>query len=125
MKNTGYDLQYLGLGQYAMSGLENDNIERYLAMQDTQAKADSLDLSSMPNSEFSWTLREAGYTSGIKSVGGAEPLIKVVNGVITVENATDYSVTSPDGIVMPKGIKLQQGVYLVTIGKTTTKVIIH
>jgi hypothetical protein len=105
--------------------LENDNIERYLALQDTQAKADSLDLSSMPNSEFSWTLREAGYTSGIKSVGGAEPLIKVVNGVITVENATDYSVTSPDGIVMPKGIKLQQGVYLVTIGQTTTKVIIH
>jgi len=125
MKNTGYTFEYLGLGQYALNGLENDNIERYLALQDTQSNVDSLNLSSMPNSEFAWTLREAGYTSGITSIGTAKPVIKVLNGMISVENAQEYSVTSAEGIVMPKGIKLQKGVYLVTIGKTTTKVVIN
>jgi hypothetical protein len=125
MKNTGYNFEYLGLGQYALNGLENDYIERYLALQDTQAKADSLNLSAMPNSEFSWTLKEAGFTSGINNTSEAKPAVQVVNGTIVVENATDYTVTSASGIVMPKSVKLQKGVYLVTIGKTTTKVIIN
>lgn len=123
MKHPGFTFSYLGLKQYAISGVENDDIERYLAMQDTGAEAVRLDPYAMPSSAFAWTLREAGYSTGVDAAT-VKPLIKIANGTVSVENFKDYTVTNALGIAMPKDTRLLPGVYFVIAGGTTTKVTI-
>ena len=120
--NPGFEMRYLGLGQYAFCGVEDDGIMRYLSIQDASAPAESLNLSAMPSSSCAWTLKVAGHSTGVKDAIGSEVNVKVVGKRIGVEGADDYRVVNALGMDVPKSSALSTGIYLVVIGENTYKV---
>ena len=115
-------MRYLGLGQYAFCGVEDDGIVRYLSIQDASAPAESLNLSAMPSSSCAWTLKVAGHSTGVKDAIGSEVNVKVVGKRIVVEGADDYRVVNALGMDVPKSSALSTGIYLVLVGEETYKV---
>ena len=107
-------------GQFTISGVEEDNIRRYLALHDLKASdIPVLDKANLQNSAFAWVAVQAGQ--GIHNVEG-NVTIKVKNSRIIVENAKNYKVTNLAGVQFPKRAVLEQGVYVVTVGNTSTNV---
>ena len=119
-EHKGFRVDEIADGQFTISGVEEDNIRRYLALQALKASdTPVLDKANLQNSAFAWVAVQAGQ--GIHNVEG-NVTIKVKNSRIIVENAKNYKVTNLAGVQFPKRAVLEQGVYVVTVGNTSTNV---
>lgn len=121
--NPGFKVDYIGLGQYSLSSVESDGIERMLSAQKTGADVNSYDGGTLLSSPFAWTLHEAGFSTGIDNAA-IEAQVKVKDGKIVVPAGQDYTIFNAIGMAMPKDTKLQKGVYVIVIGNHSVKVII-
>ena len=76
--------------------------------------------------DFMLQLIEPGWKVGIEEIGeeGASFTINVDNGVITVDGATNYKITSIDGVVVSASSRLAPGYYLVSAAGKTVKVFV-
>lgn len=112
--HTGLSFSLLGDDQYAISGVEEDGILRYLTNVTVGENADKLDLSV--NSNFAWkmVLAETVITGidGVKQTGES---IKVKDGKIVIDGSQDYSVWNAEGMQMDKKAVLPAGVYVVRL----------
>ena len=120
VEHKGFKVTEISEGQYAFSGVEDDKIERYLALQDLNAVAVVLDKTNLANSAFAWAA-VLNDTQGIQSVKG-DVTIQVKNRRIIVENAKNYKVTSLAGVQFAKKAILEPGIYVVTINGESTNV---
>lgn len=121
VNHKGYKAIEIAEGQYAFSGTEADNVERYLALTDLKEnKPLMLDKENLASSAFAWVAVETA-TQGIETLDG-EAVIKVKNRRIVVENAKEYKVTNLAGIQFGKKAILEPGIYVVTVNGTSTNV---
>ena len=123
--NRGFKAAQIGDGQYAFSAIENDGIERYLAIQELSAENVVLDEENLSSSAFAWVAKEV-TTTGVEEISDENFVISVTEDRrIIVENATDYRVRSLAGVELPKDASLEKGVYIVTVGSVSKKVSIE
>ena len=119
-EHKGFKVEEIADGQFTISGVEEDGIRRYLAVKALVASDILvLDKANLQNSAFAWVAVQAG--SGIHSIEG-DVTFKVKNRRIIVENAKSYKVTNLAGVEFPKRAVLEQGIYVVTVGNTSTNV---
>lgn len=119
--HKGYKAIEIAEGQYAFSGIEADNVERYLALTNLkESKPLMLDKDNLVSSAFAWVAVET-ETQGIKALDG-EAVIKVKNRRIVVENAKEYKVTNLAGVQFGKKAILEPGIYVVTVNGASTNV---
>lgn len=119
-EHQGFKVEEIAEGQFTISGIEEDNIRRYLALRSLEASdIPVLDKANLQNSAFAWVAVQAGQ--GIRNVEG-NVTIKVKNNRIIVENAKNYKITNLAGVQFPKKAILEQGIYVVTVGSTSTNV---
>lgn len=122
--NRGFKVAQIGNEQYTFSAIENDGIERYLALQEQFAEGVVLDEENILGSAFAWKAQEI-TTTGIVENYADGFVIYVKDRKIFVENAADYKVTTLLGVELPKETTLEKGVYVVTIGNVSKKVSIE
>ncbi len=124
-KYPGFEYTYLGLGQYALYGTEDDNIVRYLGLQDIDGTQIDLDTDNLVSSDFAWTFKEIGTGTSVSGINTGTVKITVADGHIIVSGTDEYQITSAQGMIMPKHAKLQKGIYIVTYNGQSTKVTIN
>ena len=123
--NRGFKATQIGDGQYAFSAIENDGIERYLALQELSAESVVLDEENLSSSAFAWIAQEI-IPTGVKEISDDNFVISVTaDRRIIVENALNYRVRSLAGVELPKDASLEKGVYIVTVGSVSKKVSIE
>lgn len=119
-EHKGFKLEEIADGQFTISGVEEDNIRRYLALRNPLlSDIPKFETKDLKNSVYAWVAVQAG--SKIYNTE-ADVTIKVKNRRIIVENAQDYRVTNLAGVQFPKKAILDQGIYVVTIGNASTNV---
>ena len=123
-KYPGFDYTYLGLGQYALYGTEDDDVVRYLGLQDTESVPVELKTDQLASSAFAWVFKETATGTGISDLS-ANVKIAVVDGRIVVYGTDNYKITSAQGMQMPKDARLPKGVYIVTCNGRSTKITIN
>ncbi len=113
-------------GEFIMSSAADDGIMRYLNAAKLSETPAEIDFDNLVGSTFAWKFEQSDQAVAINGVNSnVAPKVSVVNGIITAPQGVEYSVYAADGVKMPKGVRLPNGVYLVTIGGNTQKVIIR
>lgn len=127
-KGNAWTAIYLGNGQYCFSATAtDDNVTRYLgANTDNTAPEKAPKDEDLVGSAFAWTLKKVEtIATGVDDATSQEkPAVNVKNGVIRVSGKAPYTIHTLSGKQAKAGEKLMPGVYLVTIGGTTTKVLV-
>lgn len=124
--SNGWALDYLGYAQYTISGEEEDGIVRYLnASPATAAAPEAYDADALKDSGFGWKFRKVDISTGLREIVSEKPAVRVENGRILVDGASDYRVYTLDGKAVSAQARLLPGIYIVHAGGTATKVIVH
>lgn len=127
-KGNAWTAIYLGNGQYCFSATAtDDNVTRYLgANTDNTAPEKAPKDEDLVGSAFAWTLKKVEtIATGVDDATSQDkPAVSVKNGVIRVSGKAPYTIHTLSGKQAKAGEKLMPGVYLVTIGGTTTKVLV-
>ncbi|NDV46475.1 hypothetical protein D0T49_05395 [Paludibacter sp. 221] len=123
---NGWQVSYLGLNQFSISGYNNYNTIGYLNVSSTESPAETIP-DDMLNTSFSWIFKEE-LNPGKDDDTGLDIVSKnpfdtidvyTVDRKIIVDGTDDYVVTNMYGIRVNADQQLAAGVYLVTIqGKT-------
>lgn len=119
---SGFSLESLGNGEYAISGVESDGVTRYLisAKENTAASASAV----TTQSAYAWTFQEVQEV-GINDAVTETPTISVRNGRVVVTPTAPFLLRSVDGITLPSDSRLMKGIYMVTVNGKTTKIFIN
>lgn len=127
-KGNAWTATYLGEGQYSFSSTaEDDNITRFLGANTSNTTAETAPKDEdLVGSAFAWTLKKVEtIATGINdSTASSKPSVSVKDGVIRVSGTKAYTIHSLGGKLVKAGEKLMPGVYLVSIGGETSKVIV-
>lgn len=122
----GWSMDYLGYGQYSLSGEEEDGIVRYLGASSSEADApEAFDEEAVKDSGFGWIFRKIDVSTDIQDATPAVPVVRVENGRIWVDGTSDYRIYTLDGKAVSNQSRLMPGIYIVNVSGTATKVIVH
>lgn len=125
-ESKGWTLRYIGAGQYTLSGMEEDNIVRYLYAASKGSKPDNYDENQLINSSFAWKLSKVTTGTSIPISPELDHIrIYSENRRIVVEGTDDYVVRTLQGVTVNKSIVLPVGIYLVTTHAKTTKIFVQ
>lgn len=127
--SNGWQLSYLGIGQYALSGIEEDDATRYLNAANVEEQPDELNTSSCKDTGFAWYFRKVTDSVvdhiSVPNTTGNNIDISVKGRTILVKGTDDYSVYSVDGrLVSPVNVGAA-GLYLVKANGITKLVTIE
>lgn len=127
-QSKGWSLTHIRGGQYAISGVEEDNITRYLSASNTGNNTpEELNLNdNLYFSSFAWKLTKADGDVSIPVLNGEENTFYAYpeNRKIKVVGADEYSVRTIQGVLVDKDSTLPVGIYLVTANGKTVKVLV-
>lgn len=125
--NNGFTLTHVRAGQYTLSGVEEDNITRYLTASNENEASDEYDASHLVSSNFTWKFvkREADIFTSLPKIQQEDTyFVYSKNRRVVVEGVNDYTVRTLQGVFLEKNTELPVGVYLVTVGSKTTKLFV-
>jgi hypothetical protein len=125
--NAGWTLNHIRAGQFSISGLEEDNITRYLNAAEEGVAPETFDSNAIINSGFAWKFKKINTTyTAIPTIGKEDKdfLIYSVNRRIVVEGAKDYTIRTIHGTPVNKNTELPVGIYLVTVNGKTSKLLV-
>lgn len=125
--NDGWTLNHLRGGQFSISGVEEDNITRYLNATEEGAAPEPFDSNALTNSGFAWRFKKISTTyTGIPTIGkeGRDFFIYSVNRRIIVEGTSNYTIRTIHGTSVNKNTVLPVGIYLVTVNGKTSKLLV-
>lgn len=126
-ESNGWTLTHRREGQYIISGIEDDNIKRYLNAANVTKAPDTYDSSALLNSGFAWKFNYVGKGGevNIPSVEKDEFIVYTENRRIVVVNAENYTVRTLQGVLVDGNNELPVGIYLVTGNGVTKKVLVN
>ncbi|MCC8145462.1 MAG: hypothetical protein LIO93_03270 [Bacteroidales bacterium] len=126
--SKGWTLNYIGIGQYSISGVEEDNITRYLNATTENTTPDEYDQNNLGFTSFAWKFvrRGGGTIISIPDIKEDDATLQPysVNRRVFVKGTDDYVVRNIQGIIVNKDAELPIGVYLVTVNGKTTKLLV-
>ncbi|MFV0471631.1 MAG: hypothetical protein ACK5L7_06310, partial [Paludibacteraceae bacterium] len=117
-------LNYIGQGQYTISGVEQDDTMRYLHLSSINETPQEYTFKNALNSPFAWYFRKADDDMLNTSIPTTAPVKIIVRERRVIVETDNYTLRDISGNTLRKNTVLPAGIYLVTTKGTTTKVIV-
>ena len=120
----GFTLTSLGNDAFKLESVEDDGVNRCLALADKDGEALSYPESDESTSCVGWKFFPVEIQTSIGSVKTDRATIRVAGKHILVSGCSDWQLFNASGEEMPRTAALQTGVYLVKMPQRTVKVAI-
>ncbi|MCC8145785.1 MAG: hypothetical protein LIO93_04950 [Bacteroidales bacterium] len=123
--SKGWSLKHIRAGQYAIYGVEEDNITRYLTVTTEGVEPGIYDPNNLIFSKLAWKFNKVSTETSLPEIYEKDDIrIYSENKKIVVTGADNYTIRNIQGIVVNRNIELPVGIYLVTVEGKTTKVLV-
>lgn len=120
----GFTFTSLGDNAFKLESVEDDGVNRCLAMADKDGEALTYPETGESTSFVGWKFFPVEIDTGIGSMKSGSPIIRVAGKHITVSNCSDWQLFNALGEKMPRTVSLPTGVYMVKLPQGTVKVAI-
>ena len=114
------------LGDYAfkLESVEDDGVNRCLALADRSAEAITYPEAGESTSAIGWKFFPVEIDTGIGTMQAGRTVVQVMKGRIFVKGCPEWLLFNASGEEMPRTVALPTGVYLVKMGQKSIKVLI-
>ncbi|MBQ7461241.1 MAG: RICIN domain-containing protein [Bacteroidaceae bacterium] len=120
----GFTVTALGDDAFKLESVEDDGVNRCLAMADKDGEALTYPESGESTSFVGWKFLPVEIDTGIGSMKAGRMVVRVAGKHITVSNCSDWQLFNAQGEQMPRTIALPTGVYMVKLPQGTVKIAI-
>ena len=121
----GFTVTSLGDYAFKLEGVEDDGVNRCLALAERGGEALAYPETGESTSIIGWKFFPVEIETGIGSAKASRPVvISVKNKRISVSGSTDWQLFNISGEEMPRTVSLPTGVYLVKMPQKSVKVLI-
>ena len=121
---SGFTFTVLGNDAFKMESVEDDGINRCLALTEANGEALSYPESGESSSFIGWKFFPVEIDTGIGSTKAGRPIVRVAGKHIIVTGCSDWQLFNALGEAMPRTLALPTGVYMVQLPQGTIKVAI-
>lgn len=120
----GFTITSLGDNAFKLESVEDDGVNRCLALADISGEAISYPETDESTSAINWKFFPVEIQTGISTTEAGPAIIQVKDKRITVSRNTGWQLFNTQGEEMPRTVRLQTGVYMVRTQQGTVKVLI-
>ena len=120
----GFTVTYLGDLAFKLEGVEEDGVNRCLALADISGEALTYPETGVSTSFVGWKFYPVEIDTGIGSAKDGRAIIQVKDNRISVMGSSEWQLFNAKGEEMPRTIALPTGVYMVKTQQKTIKVAI-
>lgn len=120
----GFTITPLGDNAYKLEGIEDDGVNRCLAMAERDGEALTYPTFGESTSAIGWKFFPVEIDTGIGSAKAGNSVIHVANKHISVSGCSEWQLFNMEGEEMPRTVSLPTGVYLIKMPQKTVKVAI-
>ena len=120
----GFTVTSLGDYAFKLESVEDDGVNRCLALADRSAEAITYPEAGESTSAIGWKFFPVEIDTGIGSMQAGRMIVQVMKGRIFVKGCPEWQLFNASGEEMPRTVALPTGVYLVKMGQKSIKVLI-
>ena len=121
----GFTITSLGDNAFKLEGVEDDGVNRCLALAERDGEALAYPETGESTSIIGWKFFPVEIETGIgSSKANGSVVISVKKGRISVAGSTKWQLFNASGEEMPRTVSLPTGIYLVKMGEKAIKVLI-
>ena len=120
----GFTITSLGDYAFKLEGVEDDGVNRCLALADISGEALTYPESGESTSFVGWKFFPVEIQTGIGSTKAGRATIQVKNKRISVSGCSEWQLFNAEGEEMPRTVALPTGVYMVKMPQKSFKVAI-
>ena len=120
----GFTVTSLGDDAFSLESVEDDGVNRCLAMADLYGEAVPYPETGASSSIIGWKFFPVEIETGIGTTKDVRPTISVKNKRISVSGCSEWHLYNAEGEEMPRTTRLATGVYLVKMPQKNFKVAI-
>ena len=120
----GFTVTSLGDYAFKLESVEDDGVNRCLALADRSAEAITYPEAGESTSAIGWKFFPVEIDTGIGSMQAGRTVVQVMKGRIFVKGCPEWQLFNASGEEMPRTVALPTGVYLVKMGQKSIKVLI-
>ena len=122
---TGFTATALGNNAFRLESIEDDGVNRCLALAEKDATAPQTYPSENESASIvGWRFLPIEIQTGIGSAKGSSTVIRVADKRISVSGGEKWQLFNAQGEEMPRTIRLATGVYMVKTGQKTVKIFV-
>lgn len=120
----GFTITSLGDYAFMLEGVEDDGVNRCLALADISGEAIAYPESGESSSVIGWKFFPVEIDTGIGSMKTGRTIVQVKGKRIFVTGCPEWQLFNAQGEEMPRTVALQTGVYMVKTQQRTIKVMV-
>lgn len=120
----GFTVTSLGDYAFKLESVEDDGVNRCLALADISGEALAYPESGESTSFIGWKFFPVEIETGIGTMEAGRTVVQVMKGRIFVKGCPEWQLFNASGEEMPRTVALPTGVYLVKMGQKSIKVLI-
>ena len=120
----GFTVTSLGDYAFKLESVEDDGVNRCLALADRSAEAITYPEAGESTSAIGWKFFPVEIDTGIGSMQAGRMVVQVMKGRIFVKGCPEWQLFNASGEEMPRTVALPTGVYLVKTQQRTVKVLV-
>lgn len=120
----GFTITSLGDGAFKLESVEDDGVNRCLALAEPDGEALTYPESGESTSVIGWKFFPVEIVDAIGSTKGSGTTISVKGKRISVSGCPEWQLFNAAGEEMPRTVSLPTGVYLVKLPQKTVKILI-
>jgi len=121
----GFSVTSLGDGAFRLVGVEDDGVNRCLALAESGSEAQAYPASGESASVVGWKFFPVEIEDAVGSLKGSGTTIRVQRRRISVSGTPEWQLFNASGEEMPRTVPLATGVYLVKLPQRTIKIAIQ
>lgn len=124
---TGFTMTALGDNAFSLQSVEDDDINRCLALADAEGEPISYPTENESTSVIGWKfiVTEISGWTGIGTNKACKTSIRVSNRRISVNGIAKWQLFNAQGEEMPRTTRLAPGVYMIKLPERTEKILIQ
>jgi len=120
----GFTFTSIGEGVFKLESVEDDGVNRCLALADKDGEALTYPETGEDTSFIGWKFLPVEIDTGIGSAKAGSSVVRVAGRHISVTGCSDWQLFNALGEKMPRTVALPTGVYMVKLTQGTVKVAI-
>lgn len=120
----GFTVTSLGDYAFKLESVEDDGVNRCLALADRSAEAITYPEAGESTSAIGWKFFPVEIDTGIGSMQPGRLVVQVMKGRIFVKGSPEWQLFNAAGEEMPRTVVLPTGVYMVKTPQRTVKVLV-
>lgn len=122
--SQGFTATSLGDNAFRLESVEDDGVNRCLALAEKNGAAITYPESGESTSAIGWKFFPVEIETGISSMQAGRQVVRVTGRRISVSGCTQWQLFNALGEEMPRTVPLSTGVYMVKMPQRTVKVLI-